>query len=168
MLAAGLIGLTLPQPYAQTLSAHGPATSVASAPSNHRATISTAAQGSASLVYVSDAVNNAVCVYNNVPNATPIRAITGFNNPRGIAVDSYGNLYVANGGANDVLVYAPGSGTPSRSYSQGLDLTRFGGHPDKPVEDRCRSVQWQGNRRKNQPQQKDNSIHKSSSLRLFA
>jgi hypothetical protein len=88
LLAAGLVSLTLPEPHAQNLSAHGPATSVASAPSTHRAPTSAAAQGSASLVYVSDAFNNAIYVYNNVPNATPVRTITGVSNPGGIAVDS--------------------------------------------------------------------------------
>ena len=29
-----------------------------------------------------------------------------------------------------------------------MDLTRFGGHRDKPVEDRCRSVQWLGRSKK--------------------
>jgi YVTN family beta-propeller protein len=72
-------------------------------------------------VYAADAANNAIYVYNNVPNATPARVITtGINSPQGLTADGSGNLYVANAGANDVLVFAPGSSTPSRTYTQGL------------------------------------------------
>jgi serine/threonine-protein kinase len=84
--------------------------------SQSNAAASAAAQGSNPLIYAADAANNAIYVYNNVPNSTPTRVITtGINNPQGITVDSGGNLYVANAATNDVLVYAPGSGTPSRT-----------------------------------------------------
>ena len=90
--------------------------------SQSNAAASAAAQGSNPLIYAADAANNAIYVYNNVPNSTPTRVITtGINNPQGITVDSGGNLYVANAATNDVLVYAPGSGTPNRTYSQGLN-----------------------------------------------
>jgi DNA-binding beta-propeller fold protein YncE len=48
-------------------------------------------------VYVADANDNAIYVYNNVPNALPIQVITqGLHTPMGLCVDSAGNLYVAN------------------------------------------------------------------------
>jgi hypothetical protein len=49
---------------------------------------------------------------------------------------------------------APRAGHASLSTTDlylSLDLNRFGGHRDKPVEDMCRSVQWLGDRRQYQP-----------------
>jgi NHL repeat len=51
----------------------------------------------------------------------PIETITdGISNPAGLAVDSVGNLYVANTGNSTVTVYAPGATTPSTIYTEGI------------------------------------------------
>jgi hypothetical protein len=49
-----------------------------------------------------------------------------------------------------------------------LDLTRFGGHRDKPVEDRRRSVQWQENRPRTQQKASDSASHPSTNSKQFA
>src|ERR1035438_6440370 len=49
-----------------------------------------------------------------------------------------------------------------------LDLTRFGGHRDKPVEGRRRSVQWQENRPRNQQRASGSGSHLSTSSKQFA
>lgn len=125
LLAVGLTGLTLPQPVAPNIRTHGLASSsgvgTQAVPPSRLAVIRAAAPGSASLVYVADANDNAIYVYNNVPNAQPIQVITqGLHTPMGLCVDSAGNLYVANNAFNTVLVYAPGATTPFRTYSTGL------------------------------------------------
>ena len=125
LLAVGLTGPTLPQPFAPNVRTHGSAfaagISTHAVPRSRLSAVSAAAQGSASLVYVADANDNAIYVYNNVPNALPIQVITqGLHTPMGLCVDSAGNLYVANNAFNTVLVYAPGAATPFRTYSTGL------------------------------------------------
>ncbi len=76
------------------------------------------------LVYVSSDASSsgAVYVYSAKGQAQkPIATITdGIATPAGLAVDSSGNLYVANTGNNTVTVYAPGQTTPSATYSQGI------------------------------------------------
>lgn len=48
-------------------------------------------------------------------------AITnGVNGPRGAFLDRQGNLYVANAGAGNVTEYAPGTNTPSFTYSANM------------------------------------------------
>jgi hypothetical protein len=47
----------------------------------------------------------------------------GLSAPEGVALDSQGNLYVADRGGNRVLVYPPNSTTAARSYGQGGSLT---------------------------------------------
>jgi hypothetical protein len=47
--------------------------------------------------------------------------------PRGLAVDAKGNLYVANSGGNDILVYNP-------SYSQ---MMAKNDHSERHQSDRC-------------------------------
>src|SRR5450631_600457 len=49
-----------------------------------------------------------------------------------------------------------------------LELTRFSGHRDKPVEDRFRSVQWQENRPRDRPRVSGKASHPSTSSRQFA
>jgi hypothetical protein len=84
----------------------------------------------ASTVYVADTANNVISVFNAAPaipgvttpmNVRPIRTIPTGNTPIGITVDSNGNLYVADFIDNNVLEYAPGSSTPFRTLTAGLD-----------------------------------------------
>ena len=46
-------------------------------------------------------------------STTPTATLTGLTNPRGLAFDASGNLYVANYGNNTVSKFAPGSTTPA-------------------------------------------------------
>jgi len=48
--------------------------------------------------------------------------ITGLNNPTGVAVDSVGNIYVANYLANQVLKYNSSGGSPILTITSGLNL----------------------------------------------
>lgn len=58
------------------------------------------------ILYITDTPNNRVVSYNPNTGVNGIRA-TGLNAPAGIAVDSANNLYVANQGAGNVLVFSP-------------------------------------------------------------
>ncbi|HET6276806.1 MAG TPA: hypothetical protein VFE16_12820 [Candidatus Cybelea sp.] len=54
-------------------------------------------------------------------NPAPIRTVKkNLVNVAGIAVDSSGNVYVANGSGANVLEYAPGAASVLETYSQGL------------------------------------------------
>ena len=53
------------------------------------------------LVYISDVLANNVTIFD--PNGTMQGQIGGLSNPGGLFVDSKRNLWVANGGANNVL-----------------------------------------------------------------
>lgn len=74
------------------------------------------------LMYVSSPHGNTVDIFAEYgKNAPPIGKITdGIVAPTGMAVDKYGNLYVANNGNDTVTVYARGSTSPSKTYSTGL------------------------------------------------
>jgi hypothetical protein len=64
------------------------------------------------LVFVSDAANNVVNLYNLA--GKQLAQLTGFSEPQGLTVDADGNLYVANTGDSNILIYAPPySGTPT-------------------------------------------------------
>jgi hypothetical protein len=68
--------------------------------------------------YVSDNNANAVQVFKEKKPLSPIETITsGISGPLGSAVDSHGNLYVANGVGSTVTVYPPGQDVPSETYS---------------------------------------------------
>ena len=54
--------------------------------------------------FISDFVRNTVYIY---AHRNRIAALKGFTNPSGLATDGSGNLYVANEGAANILVYAP-------------------------------------------------------------
>jgi hypothetical protein len=84
--------------------------------------MSPSASGLGHIVYVADANNNVVNLYDpNVPNPTPIGTITsGLNVPIGLAVDLYGKLYVVNIGNNTVTEYNHGSTTPSFTITGGM------------------------------------------------
>jgi hypothetical protein len=64
-----------------------------------------AIQVQTTLVFVSDAANNVVDIYDKSGNV--LGQIGGFSEPQGLAVDEKGNLYVANTLGNNVLIYAP-------------------------------------------------------------
>jgi hypothetical protein len=65
--------------------------------------------------FFSDYIHNAVYIYGaSGPRDTRIATLTGFMSPSGLATDTSGNLYVANEGAANILVYAPPyTGTPT-------------------------------------------------------
>jgi NHL repeat len=68
------------------------------------------------IVYVSDPGSDRVTAYyqeNSKRRWRPFEKITNLDRPQGIAVDDTGNLYVAEGANLQVLVYPPGSTTPS-------------------------------------------------------
>jgi len=73
-------------------------------------------------LYVSSYKLDYVAIYcTKGHNQAPIGKITdGIDGPEGANVDRKGNLYVANTTANTVTEYAPGSLTPSFTYSSGL------------------------------------------------
>jgi|HubBroStandDraft_6_1064221.scaffolds.fasta_scaffold115349_2 sugar lactone lactonase YvrE len=73
-------------------------------------------------LYVSSYKLDYVAIYcTKGHNQAPIGKITdGIGGPEGANVDRKGNLYVANTTANTVTEYAPGSLTPTFTYSSGL------------------------------------------------
>jgi len=73
-------------------------------------------------LYVSSYHLNYVSIYcTKGHNQAPIGQITdGIETPEGANTDRRGNLYVTNTNANTVTEYAPGSTTPSFTYSKGL------------------------------------------------
>jgi|HubBroStandDraft_4_1064222.scaffolds.fasta_scaffold166209_2 hypothetical protein len=75
------------------------------------------AAGKASrLIFSSSASNNTIDYYakGTGPNNPVAGSLSGsFSNPEGIASDSHGNIYVANNNAENVLVYAAGSSSPT-------------------------------------------------------
>ena len=64
-----------------------------------------AIQATVTKIFVSDAINNVVNIYN--PAGKMIGQLTGFSQPQGLATDTKGNLYVADTGNSQILVYAP-------------------------------------------------------------
>src|SRR5208282_5064652 len=63
------------------------------------------------LLCVTDGYTNALTAYPaaSAGNAAPIATITGLSSPQGVALDSSGNIYVANDNPASVVVYAAGS-----------------------------------------------------------
>jgi hypothetical protein len=74
-------------------------------------------KGGAADVFISDAGTNTVYEY-PATGGSPVETITGLNEPQGIAVDKAGNLYVANTGTQQILVFPPNSTTPSLTISE--------------------------------------------------
>jgi hypothetical protein len=75
-----------------------------------------AAGKKSNLIFSSSASNNTIDYYvkGTGPNNPVAGSLTGsFSNPEGIAIDSHGNIYVANSNAKNVLVYAAGSSAPT-------------------------------------------------------
>jgi sugar lactone lactonase YvrE len=62
-------------------------------------------------IFVSDAVNNVVNIYN--PKGKLLATLTGFSEPQGLATDAKGNLYVADTANSRIQIYAsPYTKTP--------------------------------------------------------
>jgi len=73
-------------------------------------------------VYVADRSQEKLLVYPAFQqNPSPTRTVTGFTEINGIATDSSGNVYVANGSGGTVIEYAPGATSVVRTLSQGLN-----------------------------------------------
>jgi hypothetical protein len=66
-------------------------------------------------IFVSDAVNNVVNIYN--PAGKQLAQLTGFSEPQGLATDSKGNLYVADTANSRIQVYAPPYTKTPKSYA---------------------------------------------------
>src|SRR5690348_4131679 len=65
-------------------------------------------------MYVSGTNSNNVLVYDLAEFGTPQIGVitTGINGPRGLSIDTAGNLYVANQGGGNVAIYPSGATTP--------------------------------------------------------
>jgi hypothetical protein len=79
------------------------------------------------LLYVAAENANEVLIYPETGYyQSPIGKITsGVSSPYALYVDQSGNLYVANQSPSTVTVYAPGSTTPSVTYSSGLHRPHY-------------------------------------------
>jgi hypothetical protein len=66
------------------------------------------------LVYVSDHINNLIDVFDRGGHLQ-YTITSGLNEPAGLFVDAQHNLWVANPGANDVLVFSRGATDPGRT-----------------------------------------------------
>jgi hypothetical protein len=64
-----------------------------------------AIQAASTKIFVSDAVNNVVNIYNTA--GKQLAQLTGFSQPQGLAADLKGNLYVADTNNSQILVFAP-------------------------------------------------------------
>jgi hypothetical protein len=69
-------------------------------------------------LFVSDAIASVFLFKNK--GYKPDGSITGLSTPDGIAVDTAGNLYIANVTGKNVEEFAPGSSTPKCTYDAGL------------------------------------------------
>jgi hypothetical protein len=74
------------------------------------------ARGRPARVYVSAHSNNLIDVFDRGGHLQ-YTITSGLNEPAGLSVDAHHNLWVANPGANDVLVYPPGSMYPTRTLN---------------------------------------------------
>ena len=73
------------------------------------------------LLFVANVRNNAVDIYDKKPPFSLRGKITnGIVGPNGMIVDPHGDLIVANVDNQTVAVYAPGSKTPNKVYTQGF------------------------------------------------
>lgn len=76
---------------------------------------------SKTLLYVSDPGTGSVQVF-DYPKGTLVGTITGFGYPEGLCSDSSGNVYVADGGSDQVFKYAHGGTTPIATLSDPNEL----------------------------------------------
>jgi hypothetical protein len=88
--------------------------------------MSSAAKRGNHIMYVASIAgsNGSVNLYSTQGQTQPPigMIVDGISQPWGIDTDGHGNLYVANSGNNTVTKYAPGSTSPSATYSQGIGL----------------------------------------------
>lgn len=70
--------------------------------------------GARSFLYVSDSGTDDVQVYGWPKPLNPVATLTGFNEPQGLCNDGK-SAYVANTGVHNIVVYAAGATSPSRS-----------------------------------------------------
>ncbi len=70
--------------------------------------------GARSFLYVSDSGTDDVQVYGWPKPLSPVATLTGFNEPQGLCNDGK-SAYVANTGVHNIVVYAAGATSPSRS-----------------------------------------------------
>jgi DNA-binding beta-propeller fold protein YncE len=76
-------------------------------------------------LYVADYDIGTIFLFKN-DGFTPDGSITsGISGPWGVTLDSIGNLYVANADGADITEYAPGTSTPSFTYSAGMVSPRL-------------------------------------------
>jgi hypothetical protein len=74
------------------------------------------------LLFVANGRNNAVDIYDkNPPNALLGVITNGIVGPNGMAVDTAGDLFVANTDNQTVTEYPPGSIKPSKTYTKGFN-----------------------------------------------
>jgi hypothetical protein len=66
-------------------------------------------------IYVANLGTNSVDIFSST--GKPAGSLTGLKNPSDLAVDGKGNLYVANEGAQNILVFAPGTTTPKATLN---------------------------------------------------
>jgi hypothetical protein len=71
----------------------------------HRFVDVAAIQAAGTKIFISDAANNVVNIYN--PAGKMLAQITGFSQPQGLATDLKGKLYVADTNNSQILVFAP-------------------------------------------------------------
>jgi hypothetical protein len=64
-----------------------------------------AIEATSTKIFISDAVNNVVNIYNT--SGKQLGQLTGFSQPQGLATDAKGNLYVADTNNSQILIYAP-------------------------------------------------------------
>ena len=71
-----------------------------------------------SLTYISDFNNSVINIYaGTFANQAPCGILTGLTNPQGMFVAGNHDLYVANTGANNILVFARHAATPKNTYT---------------------------------------------------
>jgi DNA-binding beta-propeller fold protein YncE len=68
------------------------------------------------IAYISDAIENSVTAYSS-SGKIKLRILKGLKTPGGLLVDANHDLWVANGGDGNVLVFAPGSTKPKLTLS---------------------------------------------------
>ncbi|MGB7014795.1 MAG: NHL repeat-containing protein [Candidatus Cybelea sp.] len=101
--SAGAQSSSVLRPGVPALHSNAPATAFVSSEIN--------AKGGASII-VSDSSDNVVDIFNAARRQTA--QLTGFSQPQGLALDTAGNLYVADTGNGRIQVYAAGfKGTPT-------------------------------------------------------
>ena len=68
------------------------------------------------IAYISDAIENSVTAYSS-SGKIKLRILKNLKTPGGLLVDANHDLWVANGGDNNVLVFAPGATKPKLTLS---------------------------------------------------